>query len=83
MAGTFLAHIERARAASQPTRPTQKPAEEMSNAELDEALRLAKVEVIEANKAVAETVAAERSRPPATLAAVLGDLKRNRRRRIR
>ncbi len=81
MAGTFLAHIERARAAAtQPTRPTQKPAEQMTSTELDEAMRLAKVEVVEANRALAAAVADERSRPATSLSQVLGDLKRSRRR---
>jgi hypothetical protein len=52
----------------------------MTQAELDEAIRQAKVEVVEANRAVAQAVADERSRPPATLAAVLADLKRSKRR---
>jgi len=79
MAGTFIKHIERARAATQPTRPEEKPLDRMTQAELDEALRLARVEAIEANRAVAEA-AAEHTRPPATLAAVLADLKRSKRR---
>ncbi len=82
MAGTFIKHIERARAAAtQPTRPEEKPVEEMTSAEMDEALRLARVEAIEANRAVA-AAAAEYTRPP-TLADVLADLKRSRRRNRR
>ncbi len=81
MAGTFLAHIERqrSRAATQQTRPAEKPLDRMTEAELDEALRLARVEAIEANRAVA-AVAAEHNRPPSTLAGVLADLKRSKRR---
>jgi hypothetical protein len=51
----------------------------MTQAELDEALRLARVEAIEANRAVAEAATAERTRP-ATLAATLAELKRSKRR---
>jgi len=79
MAGTFLAHIERARAAAQTTRPAEKAIEEMSSAELDQALVEAKREAIAANRALAEAAADERTRPP-TLAAVLADLKRSKRR---
>jgi hypothetical protein len=79
----FLEQIARARAASQPTRPTEKALEEMTSGELDEQLRLARVEAIEANRAVAEALAAEHNRPPSTLAAVLADLKRSRRRNRR
>ena len=77
MAGTFLAHIERqrSRAATQPSRPAEKPLDRMTQAELDEALRLARVEAIEANRAVAEAATAERTRP-ATLAATLAELQR-------
>jgi hypothetical protein len=79
MAGNFIKHIERARAAAtQPARPEEKPVGEMTQAELDEALRLARVEAIEANRAVA-AAAAEHTRP-ATLAGVLADLKRSKRR---
>ena len=81
MAGTFLAHIERARAATQPARPAEKPVEQMTQAELDAALVESKREVIEAYRAVA-AAAAEYTRPP-TLAGVLADLKRTRRRRMR
>jgi hypothetical protein len=70
MAGSFLAQIQRAREATQPTRPAEKPVGEMTQAELDEAIRQAKVEVVEANRAVAQAVADERTRPP-TLAATL------------
>jgi len=80
MAGTFLAHIERqrSRAATQPSRPEEKPLDRMTQAELDEALRLARVEAIEANRAVAEAATAERTRP-ATLAATLAELQRGKR----
>ncbi len=81
MAGTFLAHIERARAAAQTTRPAEKAIEEMSSAELDQALVEARREAVAANRAVAEA-AAEYTRPP-TLAGVLADLKRTRRRNRR
>ena len=80
----FLQSIERARAATQTApRPAEKSLEDMTQDELDEAMRLAKVEVVEANRAVAAAVAAEQTRPPATLGAVLADLKRTRRRRMR
>ncbi len=75
MAGTFLAHIERARAAAtQPARPAEKPVEEMSGTELDAALIEARREAVAANRAVA-AAAAEYTRPP-TLAAKLRELKR-------
>ncbi len=74
MAGTFIKHIERARAAAQTTRPAEKPVDQMTSAEMDEALRLARVEAIEAHKAVAEA-AAEHTRPP-TLAGKLRELQR-------
>ena len=77
MAGSFIKHIERARAAAQTTRPAEKAIEEMTQPELDEALRLARVEAIEAHKAVAEA-AAEHTRPP-TLAASLRELQRGKR----
>ncbi len=77
MAGTFIKHIERARAATQTTRPAEKAIEEMTQPELDEALRLARVEAIEAHKAVAEA-AADYTRPP-TLAAKLAELQRGKR----
>jgi hypothetical protein len=84
VAGSFLDQIQRARAAaSQPARLTEKPAEQMTSTELDEAMRLAKLEVVEANRALAAAVADERTRPPATLGAVLSDLKRSRRRNRR
>jgi adenine/guanine phosphoribosyltransferase-like PRPP-binding protein len=54
----------------------------MTQAELDEAIRQAKVEVVEANRAVAQAVADERTRPP-TLAATLGELQRKKRRHWR
>jgi hypothetical protein len=50
----------------------------MTQAELDEALRLARVEAIAANRAVAEAATAERTRP-ATLAATLAELQRGKR----
>ncbi len=75
MAGNFIKQIERARAAMQPSRPEEKPLDRMTQAELDEALRLARVEAIEANRAVAEAATAERTRP-ATLAATLAELQR-------
>ncbi len=83
MAGTFLAHIERqrSRAATQPARPEEKPVEEMSGTELDQALIEARREAVAANRAVA-AAAAEYTRPP-TLAGVLADLKRTRRRNRR
>jgi hypothetical protein len=83
MAGTFLAHIERARAAAQTTRPAEKAIEEMSGDELDQALVEARREAVEANRALAQAAADEHNRPPATLAAVLADLKRSRRRNRR
>jgi hypothetical protein len=84
VAGTFIKNIERARAAAtQPTRPTEKPVGEMTSTELDEAMRQAKVEVVEANRALAQAVADERTRPATTLGAVLSDLKRSRRRNRR
>ncbi len=80
----FLENIERARAAStQPARPAEKPAEQMTSTELDEAMRQAKVEVVEANRALAQAVADERTRPATSLSQVLGDLKRTRRRNRR
>jgi len=83
MAGSFIKQIERARAATQQTRPAEKSTDKMTQAELDEQIRLAKVEVIEANRALAQAAADERTRPATTLSQVLGDLKRSRRRRIR
>ncbi len=81
MAGTFIKHIERARAAATPTSVSaEKPAADMTSDELDEAMRLAKVEVVEANRALAQAVADERTRPATSLSQVLGDLKRSRRR---
>jgi len=80
VAGTFIKHIERARAAAQTTSPATKPVAEMSGDELDEAMRSAKVEVVEANRALAAAVADERTRPATSLSQVLGDLKRSRRR---
>ncbi len=79
MAGNFIKQIERARAAAQTTRPEEKPLEELTSAELDQALVEARREAVAANRAVA----AEQTRPPATLAAVLADLKRSRRRNRR
>ncbi len=83
MAGSFIKQIERARAATQTTRPEAKPTDQMTSTELDEAMRLAKVEVVEANRALAAAVADERERPATTLSQVLGDLKRSRRRNRR
>ncbi len=80
MAGNFIKQIERARAATQPARPAAKPVAEMSQAELDEAMRLAKVEVVEANRALAAAVADERTRPATTLSQVLGGLQKSKRR---
>jgi hypothetical protein len=56
----------------------------MTQAELDEALRLARVEAIEAHKAVAAVaaVAAEQTRPP-TLAAKFRELKRGKKKHWR
>ncbi len=79
----FLESIERARAAAQTTRPADKPLEEMTSTELDAALVEARREATAANRAVAEALAAEHNRPPSTLAAVLADLKRSRRRNRR
>ncbi len=79
MAGAFLAQIQRAKAAAtETTRPTEKPVEELSGTELDEALIEARREAVAANRAVA-AAAAEYTRPP-TLAGVLADLKRSKRR---
>jgi hypothetical protein len=81
VAGTFIKHIERARAAAtQPARPEEKPLEEMNQAELDEALRLARVEAVRANRAVAEAAADERTRPATSLSQVLGGLQKSKRR---
>ncbi len=81
MAGSFLKQIERARASStQRVGPAEKPVEQMTQPELDEQMRLAKVEVVEANRALAQAVADERTRPATSLSQVLGDLKRSRRR---
>ncbi len=84
MAGNFIKQIERARAATQPTRAAEKPTDQMTQAELDEALRLARVEAIEAHKAVAAVaaVAAEQTRPP-TLAAKFRELKRGKKKHWR
>jgi hypothetical protein len=84
MAGTFLAHIQRARAAAT-TRAgsTEKPVEELTSTELDEAMRLAKVEVVEANRALAAAAAEEYTRPPTTLGAKLAELQRGKRRHWR
>ena len=75
MAGSFLAQIARAREAATPraaSAPT--PVEEMSGAELDQALVEARREAVEAHKAVA-AVASEYTRPP-TLAAKFRELQR-------
>jgi hypothetical protein len=79
-----LAHIQRAREASTAgSRSAEKAVAEMTSDELDEAMRLAKVEVVEANRALAAAVADERERPATSLSQVLGDLKRSRRRNRR
>ncbi len=83
MAGSFIKQIERARAATQQTRPAEKPTEQMTQAELDEAMRLAKVEVIEANRALAQAAADERTRPATSLSQVLGGLQKSKRRNWR
>ncbi len=81
MAGNFIKQIERARAATLPSRPAQKPVEEMSGTELDAALIEARREAVAANRAVA-AAAAEYTRPP-TLAAKLADLQRGKRKHWR
>jgi hypothetical protein len=77
MAGSFIKQIERARAATQPSRPAEKPVEQMNQEELDAALIDAKREVVAANRAVVEA-AAEYTRPP-TLAGKLRELQRGKR----
>jgi hypothetical protein len=77
VAGTFIKHIERARAATETTRPAEKPVEQMNQEELDAALIDAKREVVAANRAVVEA-AAEYTRPP-TLAAKFRELQRGKR----
>jgi hypothetical protein len=52
----------------------------MSTAELDAALEDSKRAVVEANKAVADAVAAETGRPDGTLAQHLGRLQRHKKR---
>ncbi len=79
----FLESIERARAATVAALAEEKPAEEMTSDELDEAMRQAKVEVVEANRALAQAVADERTRPAGTLGAKLGQLQRGKRRHWR
>jgi fructose-1,6-bisphosphatase len=81
MAGSFIKQIERARAAAQTTRPTEKNISEMTQEELDVALVDSKRRVVEANRAVA-AVAAEYTRPP-TLAAKLAELQRGKRKHWR
>ena len=81
MAGTFIKHIERARAAAQTTRPEEKPVEEMSGTELDAALIEARREAVAANRAVA-AVAAEQTRPP-TLSVKLRELQRGKKKHWR
>ncbi len=83
MAGSFLAQIQRAKAATETARPAEKNISEMTSAELDEAMRLAKVEVVEANRALAAAVADERTRPATTLGAKLSELQRGKRRHWR
>ncbi len=77
MAGSFLDQIQRARAAAQTTSPATKPVEELSGAELDQALVEARREAVAANRAVV-AAAAEQTRP-ATLAATLAELQRAKR----
>ncbi len=72
----FLEQIARARAASRPTSPATKSIEEMSSAELDQALVEARREAVAANRALAEAAAAVHTRPPTTLAATLRELQR-------
>jgi acyl-CoA reductase-like NAD-dependent aldehyde dehydrogenase len=79
MAGNFIKQIEAAKAAKS-ARPAQKPISEMSTAELDAALEDSKRAVVEANKAVADAVAAETGRPDGTLAQHLGRLQRHKKR---
>ncbi len=77
---SFLESIERARAATQTApRPDDVPLDRMSPDELDAALRQAKVDVIEANRAVA-AAAEEYTRPDTTLAARLAGLQKSKRR---
>ncbi len=87
MAGSFLAQIQRARAATQTASPTQKPLEEMSDSELAEAHRVALIRSTEAQRAVVAAAAGHLdagNQGPATLAATLRELKRGKRnRRIR
>jgi hypothetical protein len=75
----FLERIERAREAAKSS-PAQKPISEMSTAELDAALEDSKRQVIQANRAVADAVAAETNRPNGTLAQHLGRLQRHKKR---
>ncbi len=77
MAGSFLAQIQRARAATETARPAEKNISEMTQEELDVALVDSKRRVVEANRAVA-AAAAEYTRTP-TLAAKLAELQRGRR----
>jgi hypothetical protein len=79
VAGSFLAQIQRARAATLTTRPEDKPVEEMSSTELDVALIEARREAVEANRAVAAVAAEEYTRPPTTLGAKLAELQRGKR----
>ncbi len=79
MAGTFIKHIERARAAAQTTRPAEKNISEMTQEELDEAMRQAKLEVIAADRAYAAAVSEESSKPAGTLGAKLAELQRGKR----
>jgi predicted regulator of Ras-like GTPase activity (Roadblock/LC7/MglB family) len=82
MAGTFIKHIERARAAATVrARPAEKAVEELSGDELHQALVDARREAVAANRAVAEA-AAEHTRPP-TLAAKLAELQRGKRKHWR
>ncbi len=76
---SFLQSIERARAATQTApRPAEKPLEDMTSAELDEAHRVALIRSTEAQRAVV-AAAAEYTRPPTTLGAKLAELQRGKR----
>jgi len=78
---SFLESIERARAATQTApRPDDVPLDRMSADQLNEALRAARVEAIEANRALAQAAAEEYTRPDTTLAARLAELQKSKRR---
>jgi hypothetical protein len=77
VAGTFIKHIERARAATQTARPVEdKPLDEMSVEELSEAHRAALVRSTEAQRAVAAAARENDFQGPTTLGARLADLQR-------